>query len=221
MGVKERKQREREQRRREILVAARQLLMQEGLAALTMDRVAELTELAKGTLYLHVDSRADLLGWLVLDFQTELSQVLEEAAQSRPLALEALEQVGRRYRSFMQEGHALAPLLEVARTSQFHQGLAPELRQRLGEEGMRPFALMSRLVVQAQQEGRVRADQDPLELAMALASASMGMQQLCGGLEHGLLPVSPEHLLERIWALILRAAVVGEEVVDKGNSPAA
>jgi AcrR family transcriptional regulator len=48
-----RKQREIEQRTREILRVAKPILLREGFHALTMDRVAALMQYAKGTIYNH------------------------------------------------------------------------------------------------------------------------------------------------------------------------
>ena len=210
MGVKERKQREKDQRRREILVAARDVVMLEGPAALTMDRVAEVTELSKGTLYLYFPSRADLLGNLVLDFQSEMTRVMHAAAAETSNPLDGLEAVGRTYWSFMQGQVALAPLIEMARTRVFSEGLSPELMARLLEEGMGPFVLMTELVRQAQAQGLVQAEQDPLELSLSLAAVSIGVLQMGTPAEGCPLPIPPERLLVRAWTLILRSVVIGD-----------
>lgn len=210
MGVKERKQREKEQRRREILDAARDLVMREGPGTLTMDRVAEVTELSKGTLYLYFPSRSDLLGWLVVEFNAGLAGAMREAAVARENPLEALEAVGRAYWSYMRGQAPLAPLIEMAHTSVFGEGLSAEVAACLAEEGIGPFRLMSELVQRAQAQGLVRAEQDPMELSMALAAASMGVMQMRTALAGCGLPIAPEQLLVRAWTLILRSVVVGE-----------
>ncbi|MDL1893205.1 helix-turn-helix transcriptional regulator, partial [Sphingobacteriales bacterium CHB3] len=52
MGIIERKEREKEQRREEIVTAAEKIFFEKGLAIATMDEIAEAAELSKGTLYL-------------------------------------------------------------------------------------------------------------------------------------------------------------------------
>ena len=60
MGIAERKEREKEQRRKDIIDAAEQIFFSRGFESATMDEVAEMAELSKGTLYLYFRSKEDL-----------------------------------------------------------------------------------------------------------------------------------------------------------------
>jgi AcrR family transcriptional regulator len=60
MGIAERKERERLQRRKDIIDAAERIFFSKGYEASTMDDVAVEAELSKGTLYLYFKSRDDL-----------------------------------------------------------------------------------------------------------------------------------------------------------------
>ena len=51
MGIKERRQREKEIREKEILAAAKVLFFEQGFAATSMNQIAKQVELSKGTLY--------------------------------------------------------------------------------------------------------------------------------------------------------------------------
>ena len=57
MGIHERKEREKEHRRDEILNAAQKVFFEKGLQSATMDEIAEAAELSKGTLYLYYGSK--------------------------------------------------------------------------------------------------------------------------------------------------------------------
>jgi AcrR family transcriptional regulator len=57
MGVSERRQREKENLRKRILDAAREIVIAEGFSALTIRRVADAVEYAPGTLYLYFQNR--------------------------------------------------------------------------------------------------------------------------------------------------------------------
>lgn len=83
MGVLERKEREREQRRLDILESARQVFLKHGLTNTTMDRIASEAELAKGTLYLYFRNRDELLMALVAQEMESLVSELEQVVQSR------------------------------------------------------------------------------------------------------------------------------------------
>ncbi|MDP3859075.1 MAG: TetR/AcrR family transcriptional regulator [Stagnimonas sp.] len=67
MGIKERRQRQFEQREQRFLEAARELIREDGLLKLQMSRIAERAEYAVGTLYLHFASKEDLLLALTIE----------------------------------------------------------------------------------------------------------------------------------------------------------
>ncbi len=60
MGTSERKERERQRRKDQILNAAISIIEKKGFEKTTMDEIAELTELSKGTLYLYFNDKASL-----------------------------------------------------------------------------------------------------------------------------------------------------------------
>lgn len=60
MGIYERKQREKEQRKREIIVAARKVFSQKGFNTATMEEIASEAELSPGTLYLYFKNKEEL-----------------------------------------------------------------------------------------------------------------------------------------------------------------
>jgi len=60
MGIIERKEREKQQRRTDIVEAAERIFFTKGFDKATMDDVAEEAELSKGTLYLYFRSKEDL-----------------------------------------------------------------------------------------------------------------------------------------------------------------
>ena len=60
MGIQERKEREKERRKEEILDAAQRVFIEKGLTTATVDDIAAAAELSKGTLYLHFESKEDI-----------------------------------------------------------------------------------------------------------------------------------------------------------------
>lgn len=60
MGIPERKEREREQRRSAIVDAAEKVFFGKGVDTATMDEIADEAELSKGTLYLYFKSKTEL-----------------------------------------------------------------------------------------------------------------------------------------------------------------
>jgi len=60
MGLEERRRREKEQRRSTILNAARKLFFEKGFKYVTVDNIAKKSELSKGSIYLHFNSKEDI-----------------------------------------------------------------------------------------------------------------------------------------------------------------
>lgn len=79
MGIEERKSREKEERRSLILDKAKELVLERGVIALTMQDIAKATELSKATLYLYFQSKEALL----MDIMEEAATAFVEFAQSR------------------------------------------------------------------------------------------------------------------------------------------
>lgn len=66
MGIQERKQREREMRRQQIMVAAKRVFTEKGYEKSTMEDIAKEAELSPGTLYLYFRSKDELYASLCL-----------------------------------------------------------------------------------------------------------------------------------------------------------
>ena len=64
MGIKERKEREKEQRKQTIIDAAEDIFFSKGIDIATMDDVAAKAELSKGTLYLYFKNKDELF-WAI------------------------------------------------------------------------------------------------------------------------------------------------------------
>ncbi len=66
MGIQERKQRERERRRQQIIVAAKRVFSEKGFSNTTMEDIAGEAELSPGTLYLYFKNKDELYASLSL-----------------------------------------------------------------------------------------------------------------------------------------------------------
>jgi AcrR family transcriptional regulator len=80
-------------RTREILAAARQVLEQRGLEAMTMEEIAAAAGVAKGTLYLYFQSKDDLIQALITLVAENILKDLEAALQAPGMPSEKLRRV--------------------------------------------------------------------------------------------------------------------------------
>ena len=86
MGTFTRKQREVRQREASLLGIARKMLVEQGYAGLSMDRLAEATEYSKGTIYQHFSTKEDLITALSVESNEQRLALLAKARtfQGRP-----------------------------------------------------------------------------------------------------------------------------------------
>lgn len=82
MGIYERKQREKERRREDIIAAARKVFSAKGFNSATMEEISSAAELSPGTLYLYFKNKEELHTSLSIDILkhlgVEIKQVVEQ-----------------------------------------------------------------------------------------------------------------------------------------------
>jgi TetR/AcrR family transcriptional regulator len=100
MGIPERKEREREQRRNEIIDAAESIFFSKGFDTATMDDVANEAELSKATLYLYFKSKEDLHFGICARGLKILLEMFKNAVSKNKNSFENLVEVGKAYMKF-------------------------------------------------------------------------------------------------------------------------
>lgn len=100
MGVKERRIREKESLRQEILDAARELFIEEGYESVSMRRIAEKIEYSPTTIYLYFQDKAELLNNLCAETFEKLIVRLERSHARYRDPLERLREGLREYIEF-------------------------------------------------------------------------------------------------------------------------
>jgi AcrR family transcriptional regulator len=93
-----------EQRRRELLTAARRLFMKNGYRETSMDHIAAEAGLTKGALYFHFTSKEDILFQLVQSFHQEMMEQILALPRKKTSPAEVL-----RILLEAQHGHGAAP----------------------------------------------------------------------------------------------------------------
>ena len=100
MGTKQRREREKEALRQDILDAARELFVKEGYENVSMRRVAEKIEYSPTTIYLYFENKASLLYAICEETFAKLAKRMEAIARDSDEPIEALRQVSRAYVDF-------------------------------------------------------------------------------------------------------------------------
>jgi len=103
MGVKERRAREKEARRNQILDAARVLLFQNGLAGASVNRIAKKAEIGTGTIYFYFKSKEDIFAALQMEGLEILYQIILNSFTDKDTPADRLKSIAMGYYRFSRE----------------------------------------------------------------------------------------------------------------------
>lgn len=205
MGTTQRREREREEVRRKILDAARDLFMSEGYANVTMRRIADAIEYSPTTIYHHFEDKEDLVKALCQEDFSELLRAFE--SQPRPDdPVDWLRQLGKAYAAFgvKHPNHYRFMFM----TSHQEEKPAPA--------GDQTYGLLREAVTKAVATGRLR-DLPVDDICQILWSCVHGVTALLVnyGPEFPHVPAVPE-LVDRVCENTLRGLLREPDVLREG-----
>lgn len=168
MGIKERKEREKEARREEILNGAEKVFFEKGLAAATMDEIAELAELSKGTIYLYYKSKEDLYVATALRGWDIMEKLFREATSTGEPTLKLLNNLGNAYFTYFKEYRHYYRMSYYIDAKLMHSQVSEETDELCNRSSKRIWGIVSGVAEKAQSEGLIRQEITPVEIAVML-----------------------------------------------------
>lgn len=201
MGIKERKDRERNERRESILKAAMQVYLQEGYHATTMEKIAEEAELSRATLYLYFKTKDEIFVNAIVCHSDYFGDLLESIYDRREsIKNEILEALWKSFQTFYKKDPVTFNV-----TLYFHQGemlrnLPRELRLMLHRSGSRNYQLMNRIMTYGIDQGLFK-ECNPKTLAEVVYTSFLGIIHL----ENSKKAMSRKNHLEVTWDLAYEA----------------
>jgi len=208
MGVHERKEREKEHRRDEILDAAQAVFFEKGLQSSTMDEIAEAAELSKGTLYLYYKSKEDLYLSVMMRGMGVLQDMFAKALSQGTNAIEVLQRISDTYYRFFLEHRNFFRMFHFFEHPQFHKQVSEEMRAACSTENHRTWDLVISAIQKGMDEGLIRTDLSSPEIAVLLwSSANAIMLRIESEQEFWKhrLSIDLEHVLLKSNSLLLEA----------------
>ena len=163
MGLSERRQREREGRRRAIVIAAARVFARRGIEAASMDAIASEAELGKATLYYYFETKSELSRAVVEEASEQLFAELQSApaADRLPEAVEGLLHAFARFAE--RSPDLLAVVAPFLATMHLSWSADPPRMPPDGAHGHRSFlARLDRLAAASNWSGHVEALYDLL-----------------------------------------------------------
>ena len=88
MGIKERKEREKERRRQQIIIAAKRIFSAKGFNKATMEDIAKEAEISPGTIYIYFKNKDELYASLSIRILQHLNIRLEHVKNQNNVNIE-------------------------------------------------------------------------------------------------------------------------------------
>ncbi|MBN2382264.1 TetR/AcrR family transcriptional regulator [bacterium] len=177
MGIVERKQREKEQRRNAIIDAAERIFFSKGWDNATIEEVADAAELSKGTIYLYFKTKEDLYLAIHLRGQEILLLLFEAAIQDKETGFAKIRAVGEAYFEFYFKYPAYFNALTYYETRDFDTRDQDSLAGQCLTKGLQINTLLSRVLGEGMEDGSIRSDLDPFQVSLILWGQTTGLIQ--------------------------------------------
>ena len=174
MAVQQRRARERENLRQEILNAARTLFLKNGFENVSVRKIADQIEYSPGTIYLYFRDKADIFNTLCEETFSKLARRLKAIADDSCDPIEKLRRAGRAYVDFALHYPHHYQITFIAGHKE--KGIKPE-DARIQTAGVNCFNQM-RLIVQQCREADQLQGEDIDEISQALWAAVHGVSTL-------------------------------------------
>jgi AcrR family transcriptional regulator len=222
MGILERKGREKEARKEEIIRAAQNVFNSKGLQEATMDEIADVAELSKGTLYLYFKSKEDLYIEFIMIGLRHLRSRFEDVIKLDEPSIKKAQKVWESYYNFFKENRNYFRSFQFFSTPQFHSQVSPEIRDICHSENEKTWRLAVNLLQQCIDDGYAKPELNPAETAVILwSSATAIMQRIDFEAEYWkrALGIDLDSVLKATTALVFGAMLTerGKKVLGEHN----
>jgi AcrR family transcriptional regulator len=158
MGIRERKQRERERRRQQILVAAKRVFSTKGFAGATMEDIAREAELSAGTLYLYFRNKDELFSSLFIRVLQYLNLRLEHVIATT--ADQGVEERLEALNAAMLDVYRFDPVMLVnlfhLQSSDTMRNLSEDLLEEIRNLSDKSLRTLAQVFEPGVREGRIR-----------------------------------------------------------------
>ncbi len=176
MGISERRQREKEQRKIEIIDAAERLFFSRGYDDVSMEDIARSVELNKATLYLYVENKETLFATIVLRGIGILREKFLECRERPAPGIVKVALMGQAYHRFSEEYPDYLRLIHFYGSERFSRENPYTADIGKGYGSCR--TILQDAIREGIEDKTIRSDLDPFLASMYLMIAFMGTLSL-------------------------------------------
>jgi AcrR family transcriptional regulator len=199
MGSIERREREREDKRRQILDAARDLFVTEGYQAVTMRKVADKVEYTPTAIYLHFKDKEELVREVVTQDFIALAKHFGSIAEIED-PIEGLRAMGQGYLEFAVQYPNHYRLMFMTQLPRINE----ELPAHHGNPSLDAYALLCTLVHKAIEQRLLRSDLMDVEFVAQLFWAGV----------HGIAALRTSCVETDSWLELRPIQALGSEMIE-------
>ena len=183
MGIAERKEREKQQRRLEIIDAAENVFFSKGFENSTMEDVAKRVELSKGTLYLYFKSKEELLLVIVKKSIAKLNELCVDHTSTEDDGICKIRATGEAFIRFFHEYNDYYNIIKYHHNQDYQSEKNCEICSEINKLKLFNHNFMVDILKSGIKDGTIRKDLDPDKTALLLWGESMGVLQLVSARE--------------------------------------
>ena len=176
MGAKERREREKEQRKNQILDTARMLLLEKGINATSINQIAKRAELSVGAIYFYYKNKEDLYAALQVEGLELLSRTITEAVAGEDTPEEKIRAIALAYLQFSLEQKNYFDIINYFLATP-EPIFPPEMKSQVDEHGNDSLLILTDVIRQGIQDGQFKS-RDPRREAIIFWSTFHGLIQL-------------------------------------------
>jgi TetR/AcrR family transcriptional regulator len=175
MGIQERKQREREQRKSMIVDCAMQIFAEKGIAATSMDEVAAKAEFSKATLYLYFKNKEELAIYGMLRVVKSFTDLLRTRMAEADDDLGKMNKVGVAYLEYYYSYPQYYQLLNSTENVGEMDNPDCEVCQELKALTLEIWEIICTPIMALVEKGVFKPDTNAVEMGMLLWAGSSGV----------------------------------------------
>lgn len=176
MGIQERREREKEERRNQIIKTARKEFIKSGIRNTSIKDIARKAELSPRTIYTYFNNKQELYVAVLLSGLKILCKQIEKIASEED-PVKAIKMVKEAYSSFYKDHQDYFRIMVFIGFHDIHEDIGEEPCQEISEAVLNCIKLVSGIIDKGIKQGQFNGS-DPWKLSWVLWSLFVGIGHL-------------------------------------------
>jgi len=178
MGIAERKEREKLQRKQEIITAAEKIFFSKGFINATMDDIASQAELSKGTIYFYFKNKEELFNVFVHQAISKLYDLFVEYSSKQNSGILKVKAIGEAYIKFYFDYPNYYQAIMYDESQVTHEFALSNLDDEVTTIKMATNQFFIDTIQEGINDGSINKNLDPLKTSLILWGETLGVLQL-------------------------------------------